>query len=80
VIPGFKEGDILIYVIKIFGNSIDIHFILNPVELPESRVMVIVSMGPDNCIYAGKVLPEKLLPEIRAGVDKDFTLVGLHKD
>jgi hypothetical protein len=42
--------------------------------------MVIMSMSPDNCVYAGKVLPEKLLPEVRAGVDKDFTLIGFHKN
>jgi hypothetical protein len=27
----------------------------------------------------GKVLPEKLLPEVRACVDKNFTLLGLDK-
>src|ERR1035437_784863 len=75
-----KERKILIYVIESLGNSININFILNSVELPKSRVMVIMSMGPDHSIYGGKILLEKLLPEIRASVDKNSTYFGLHKD
>jgi hypothetical protein len=80
MIPGFKERDIIVYVIESFGNSININFVLNPIELPESGVMVVMSMSPDHSIYAGKILPEKLLSEIRAGIYKDFTPIGLHKD
>ena len=80
MIPRFKEGNILVYIFKSFGNSIDVNIILNPVELPESGVMVVVPMGPDHSIYTGKVLLEELLSEVRAGVDKDFTLIGLYKD
>jgi hypothetical protein len=41
--------------------------------------MVVMAMGPDYSIYMGQVLPEKLLPEIRAGIDKDLALFGLDK-
>ena len=39
-----KERKILIYVVESLGNSINVNFILNSVELPKSRIMVIMSM------------------------------------
>jgi hypothetical protein len=42
--------------------------------------MVIMPMRPDYSVYLRKLLSEKLLPEVRAGINKDFTLLRLHKD
>ncbi len=64
MIPWFQERNILVYVVQGFLNSININFILNPVKFPETCIMVIMPMCPDYGIYARKLLPEKLLPEI----------------
>jgi hypothetical protein len=80
MIPWFKEGDILVYVFKSFINSIDINLILNSIKLSKSGVMIVMPMRPNYSIYTGKVLLEKLLPEVRAGINKDFALIRLYED
>ena len=80
MIPGFQERNVLVYVIQSFANTIYIDFILNPVKLSETCIVVIVPVCPDYGIYTRKLLPEKLLPEVGACINKNFALPGLHKD
>lgn len=48
MISGFKERDILVYVVQSFWNSINVYFALDAVEFPKAGVMVVMPMSPDH--------------------------------
>jgi hypothetical protein len=51
--------------------GIDGGWLLDPVKFPEARVMIIVSMGPDDGIDMGRTRAEELLAEVGRGVDQE---------